>query len=177
MKNKNAALITAIVTALALFALLFGIYHYIQSNSIVSRGARRYSSNGVMSAENYRRLASIQTNIFRTGTITDADLRWAISLLHSRPLVESQNNENGLHRAVLLYLTGIRYLTPSQQSEFFTAVVPLASDKDRYVRQMAATTLGEIGDARAKPYLKKMQSDPVMQVRVHAAQALKRLAE
>ncbi len=164
---------------LALFASLslFGIYRYIQSNAVVNRVAQRYSSNGVMSAESYQRLASIQKDIFQTGKITDADLRWSLSLLHSKPLVESQNNENGLHRAVLLYLTGIRSLTPSQQSEFFTAVVPLASDKDRYVRQMAATTLGEIGDARAKPYLQKMQSDPVMQVRVHATRALKRLAE
>jgi len=176
MKNRTIALIAAIVTALALFASLFGIYRYIQqSNTVVNRVARRYSGDGVMSAENYQRLANIQTTVFRTGKITDADLQWAILLLHSGPLVESQNNENGLHRAVLLYLTGIRSSTPSQQSEFFTAVVPLASDKDPYVRRMAATTLGEIGDARARPYLQKMQSDQDVQVRKHAGQALKRL--
>ena len=128
-----------------------------------------------MSTENSQRLAKIQTNICQTGKITDVDFQWAILQLHSKPLAESQKNENSLHRAVFLYLSGIRSLTQSQKGEFFTAVVPLASDEDRYVRQMAATTLGEIGDTRAKPYLQRMQSDQNIQVRVHAARALKRL--
>ncbi len=177
MKNRTIALVAVIVAVAALSASLFGIYRHFQSNTVVNRVARRYSSNGVMSAENYQRLASIQTNVFRTGKITDADLQWAISLLHSRPLVESQKNENSLHRAVHLYLTGIRSLTHSQKSEFFTAVVPLALDKDPYVRGMAATTLGEIGDARARPYLQNMRGDQERQVREHAARALKRLAQ
>lgn len=177
MKNRNIALIAVVVTVLALSAALFGIYRHSQSNIVANQMPGTDSGNGVMSAENHQRLRDIQRNVFQTGKIADADLQWAISLLHSRPLVESQKNENSLHRAVLLYLTGIRSLTHSQKSEFFAAVVPLASDKDPYVRQMAATTLGEIGDARARPYLQNMRGDQEMQVRKYAVQALKRLAE
>ena len=134
-----------------------------------------YKDKGIMSAESYHRLADIQTTIFRTGKISDSDLQWAISLLNSKPLVESRSNEKSLHRAILLYLSGIRSLSPSQKNEFFLAVVPLASDTDPFVRGMAATTFGEVGDSRALPYLQKLQSDQDIQVRENATRSLKRL--
>jgi hypothetical protein len=154
---------------------MFGIYNHIKANAVVTHMAGVYNDKGIMSAESYHRLASIQTTIFRTGNISDSDLHWAIVLLQSKPLVESRSNENSLHRAILLYLSGIRSLSPAQRSEFFLAVVPLALDKDPYVRGMAATTFGEVGDTHALPYLQKMQSDHDIQVRENATRSLRRL--
>lgn len=134
-----------------------------------------YSTKGVMSSGDYRRLADIQTTIYRTGKISDTDVDWTIALLHSKPLVDNTSNENALHRAVFLYLSGVRSLSPSQRSKLFLATAPLALDKDPFVRGMAATTLGEIGDVRALPYLQKMKSDEDTQVRETAARSIRRL--
>jgi HEAT repeat protein len=165
--------ITAVL--LILSASLFGIYIHTKSNAVIAHMAGVYKDKGIMSAESYHRLANIQTTIFRTGKISDADLHWAILLLQSKPLVESRSNENSLHRAILLYLSGIRSLSQAQKNEFFLALVPFASDKDLYVKGMAATTFGEVGDTRALPYLQKMQSDQDSQVRANSTRSLRRL--
>ena len=175
IKTRTKIVLTVIAALLGLSASLFGIYSHIKSNAVVTHMAGVYKDKGIMSAESYHRLANIQMIIFQTGKISNSDLQWAISLLHSKPLVESQSNKNSLHRAILLYLSGIRSLSHSQKSEFFQALVPLASDADPFVRGMAATTFGEVGDIRALPYLQKMQGDQDFQVRENATRSLRRL--
>jgi hypothetical protein len=172
-----------------LFASLFALYRSMtRPNPGMSSGlaaaapettqqhmAGVYSSQGVMTVQSYQRLAAIQTTIYRTGKITPADLQWALTLLHSKPVLDGEDNELTLHRTVFLYLSGLKPLPQPEENELFTAVLPYVSDTNPYVRKMAVATLAETGDLRALPYLQKMQRDPDPQVQQYADEAIKSL--
>ncbi len=128
-----------------------------------------------MSVQTYQRLTGIQTTIERTGKITNTDLQWSLALLHSQPVVESADNEDSLHRAVFLYLSGLKPLPKQEENELFAAVLPYASDKNPTVRGMAAATLAETDGRRALPDLQKMLSDPDPQVQQNAARSIKNI--
>jgi len=135
--------------------------------------AAYYSSHGIISTATYWRLSRIEDRNFRARTISDADLQWELSLLHSKPVIDSPSNETLHYRVVFMFLSGLPPLTPSQKNKFFAAFVPYVSDKNSKLRVMAAVAFNEIHDARALPYLQKMQSDPDPRVRRDAAWAIK----
>ncbi len=176
VKNRNI-LVYVIVAGIVLSASLCG--GQAPKSAAVHRTAQQwaayYSSTGIISTATYWRLSHIADRSFRARTISDSDLKWELSLLHTKPVIDSPSNESVLHTVVFLFLSGQPPLTPPQENKFFAAFVPYASDKNPQLRVMAAVAFSEIHDVRALPYLQKMQNDSSLRVRRDAAWAVRGL--
>lgn len=66
----------------------------------------------------------------------------------------------------------INEMPDSEKQQFLNVVIPKLKDEDKYVRMIAASALGRIGDARAVEVLEEALKDRNESVRGYAARAL-----
>lgn len=141
----------------------------------IHRGGSSLEKQGIMSQNDYVELREIKTTTKASGKISDADLDWAIQLLHkpsTHPEIKDMN--------VLTLFLMVKVISPPQENKIFTAATSVLADHaptDTYQfrPQAAANVLGHLKDKRAVAYLRPLLASPNSDVRERAQAALRQL--
>lgn len=121
--------------------------------------AAQNATKGVMPAADYIRLDSIQSNTRSSGSISSEDLAWVLQFLRSHTSAGFAGQQ--ARSDALFALEGLKKITPLQENEIYTAVLPLLRNTPVYNddtdKVRAASLMGVLKDPRATPYLKYLQ--------------------
>ena len=130
---------------------------------------------GLMSARDWRRLCDLAIAIQATGSISDADLDWIITLARS-PLVSTTDNILASHNLALGYsgVSSLQHLTPLQADKLFEVALDYFSmpEEEPFAIINGCKTMMWLRDKRAIPILIPLLKDSRPTVRYRANEAL-----
>jgi HEAT repeat protein len=193
MKRREIALIVAALCGIA-FIVYFALRNHGShaetehtgvpintggpSDNPVARehDAENFAKMGIMSKNDYLRLAQLQDKANAQGRLSDQEIAWAAALMkapsQAPPLA---------HLPILALFASLKQITPKQEETIFQATLPsLASNDmgkdDLYMEANAALDLMEkLKDHRAIPYLLPLLKNPNAKVRAKAKRVLAEL--
>ena len=131
---------------------------------------------GVLNMADHTHLIQIQTVLWQTHQMSDADLDFWVSLLQRGPLKNDPTAWAGFHTLVLEDALGHKQLSSSQQTKMYDAVLPYVSDaaytKDVDPSDPQMTQKLRIGNEQNAVALLAQTRDPrALGVLAHVAQS------
>lgn len=180
------------VTLLALIVLLSGglfFVHYQNSHNLSTSQVKKQSHQqiaekqndqqieeaGIMTVADHNRLTSIHDNVEKTGSISNDDFNWVITLLQSKPLKDTDFSRAMKPSSVMLYMGHLEKLSPAQKQKLYNALLPYLSNGSSPLKQMAMRILGDAKVSSAKPVLTQLLHDNSAGVREGAKRALQKI--
>jgi hypothetical protein len=137
-----------------------------------------YHRQSLLTKQDYRRLVYIRQEIDGTQKLSDADVTFLVSELHSLPPQNTSPNEATALSLVFSHIQGSKpkLLTSVQSRRLYDAIVPYLRSPDQWTQVAAAGALASTHDPRAVSRLESLAwSSPSLDVRSSVGDDLLRL--
>lgn len=179
LKNsrKRFLLGAAVLISCVALAIFVPLYRSLHRSPLNHPLYRQREEAGILTAKDHFRLNNIQLGIEKNRTVSDEDLDWAIRLMHSEPMRNSEKARYELPRVVMAYLGGPKRLSTSQRDKLFQAVLPYLSSPNKWLRMAGITSMININDPRAISHLRRLTNDPDGDVKRLAVKVLNRISK
>ena len=169
-------LLIALSTAVLFFVNYKNAHTRLTDQEVVRDLGEQKERMGTMTANDNARLNSIHERAANSGTISDQDFNWVIALLQSKPIKDTEYNRTVKPSSVMMYMGGLKNLSPTQQQKLYNALHPYLTEpttqESHSLKLMAIRIVGQAKVASAKPILTQLSQDADEDVRRRAKRAL-----